>query len=103
MLNELIVPLFCLFGRVARPLEISIVSQVPMESKFLLHLPSHINSISTSSKDVINLFKSQIGSLWIQKENDRHKSQIGCHEDEVGFPLEAIDEDGCDHDLLFVS
>ena len=82
------------------PSKMPLIRQTSMKSKLLLHFASHLNTVLASSKDIIHLFKSQIRSLRIQKEDNRYENDVGSHKDEISFPLEAVDEDGRDHDLV---
>jgi hypothetical protein len=34
----------------------------------------------------------------IPEVDQRYKSEVCAHEDEVGLPLEVVDESRCDHD-----
>lgn len=49
-------------------------------------------------EQVIYFFKGKVGCLGIAEVDQRDKGQVRTHEDEVGFPLQAIDDDRRNHD-----
>jgi len=69
------------------------------------HLGRHADpSIATQSthlhrqEDQIDIFEREVRRLWIIEVDDRDEEGQQDHEDQVGTPSDAADQDGGDHD-----
>lgn len=47
---------------------------------------------------LVHLLEREHCRLRVAEVNERDKEEVGDHEDEVGLPLQAVDDDGRDHD-----
>ena len=62
------------------------------------HLLADLNrALGVVGEDKVDLLKRQVGRLRIAEVDERHEGEVERHEDQVGLPLQAVDDDGRDH------
>lgn len=81
------------------------LAHTPLPSTLSSHLRRHADSsIATQAahlngqEDQVDILKREVGRLWIVEVDDRDEEGQQYHEDQVGTPSDAADQDGRDHD-----
>ena len=54
--------------------------------------------LSVLDEEVIDFLERQVGCLGITKVDEWDEGDVGYHEDEVGLPLQLVENCGCYHD-----
>src|SRR6478735_1259042 len=64
---------------------------------FLRHLPCDRNRVLSLRKDKVDIFQLEVAGLWVEEVENGHKQEVSDHKNEIGLPLQAINDDWRDH------